>query len=202
MTSARGGEPPAANRDGRTDVHHGVRRGVVAAIACGAWLVGFSTVVLRAHSGPPYPIVTERIVGPYLVAVWADPDVTNDGSAAGQFWVELRPNRPIALPADTRAEVTIRPSDRVGVERKRQTEAVKGEMTRQYAALLMDHEGPYAVQVSITGALGNAELDANVDATYDARPAPALMVVFLAPFLLVGFLWGKLLLRRRTRKAT
>ena len=69
----------------------------------------------------------------------------------------------------------------------------------------MDHEGPFAVHVSIDGPLGKADLDANVDATYDARPAPALMAVFLMPFLLVGFLWGKLLLQRRrgrTRKAT
>jgi len=128
--------------------------------------------------------------------------VTNDGSAAGQFWVVMRPNGPTPIPVDTRAEVTIRPSDRAGVVTKRETEPVQGDTTRQYAALLMDHEGPFAVHVSIEGALGKAELDANVDATYDARPAPALMVVFLAPFLLVGFLWGKLLLRRRTRKAT
>jgi hypothetical protein len=186
------------------DVHHNVRGAAIAALACGAWLIGFSTVVVRAHSGPPYPIVTERIVGAYVVAVWADPDVTNDGSAAGQFWVVTRPNGPMTLPADTRAEVTIRPSDRAGVERKRETEPVQGETARQYAVLPMDHEGPFAVHVSIEGALGKADLDANVDATYDARPAPALMMVFLAPFLLVGFLWGKLLLRRRgsTRKAT
>ncbi|MEP7306907.1 MAG: hypothetical protein ABJA98_15435 [Acidobacteriota bacterium] len=190
MTSAAGG--------------HSVQDAAIAAIAWGVWLLGFSTVVLRAHSGPPYPIVTERIVGAYVVAVWSDPDVTNDGSAAGQFWVVMRPNGPTTLPADTRAEVTIRPSDRVGLEQTRATGPVQGETTPQYAVLLMDHEGPFAVHVSIEGALGRADLDTNVDATYDARPAPALMMVFLAPFLLVGFLWGKLLLRRRgrTRSAT
>ncbi len=78
-------------------------------------------------------------------------------------------------------------------------------MTRQFAALLMDHEGPFAVHVSIDGPLGRADLDTSVDATYDARPAPALLAVFLLPFLLVGFLWGKLLLQRRrgrTRNVT
>ena len=198
MTSAAGGECACARRM-RTEVEHGLRSAAVAALACGAWLIGVSTVVVHAHSGPPYPIVTERILGAYVVAVWADPDATDDGSAAGQFWVVVRPNTPVTLPADTRAEVTIRPSDRVGVERKQQTEAVKGDMTRQYAALLMDHEGPFAVHVLIEGPLGKADLDAIVDATYDTRPAPMLMVVFVAPFLLVGFLWGKLLLRRRGR---
>jgi len=36
-----------------------------------------------------------------------------------------------------------------------------------------------------------------VEATYDLRPAPALLAVYLLPFLLVGFLWTKRLLQRR-----
>jgi hypothetical protein len=106
-------------------------------------------------------------------------------------------NKSADLPPETRAVVSIRPTDRVGDERSRQTEPVKGDVTRQFAALLMDHEGPFAVHVSIEGPLGKADLDAAVDATYDLRPAPALLLVFVTPFLLVGFLWGKLLLRRR-----
>jgi hypothetical protein len=132
------------------------------------------------------------------VEVWADPDVTDDGSAAGQFWVIVRPaNPPAVLPADTRAEVSIRPSDRAGAATSGRTEPVKSDVTRQFAALRMDHEGPFAVHVSINGPWGPADLDTSVEATYDARPAPALILVFLTPFLLVGLLWGKLLLRRR-----
>jgi hypothetical protein len=167
-----------------------------------AWLTCVSPVVVHAHSGPPYPIVTERVAGPYIVEVWADPDVTDDGSAAGQFWVVVRTATTMPLPADTRGEVTIHPSDRGGADSTRQTEPVKGDRARQYAALVMDHEGPFAVHVRVDGPLGRADLDAKVDATYDTRPAPALMVVFLAPFLLVGFLWTKQLLRRRGRTRT
>jgi hypothetical protein len=196
MMTVLGGTRPGLRRGGP-----GAVLGTIAGVAC---LLCFSPVVVRAHSGPPYPIVTERIVGPYVVEVWADPDVTDDGSAAGQFWVVMRPATTATLPVDTRGEVTIRPSDRAGAGGTRQTEPVKGDLGRQYAALLMDHEGPFAVHVRVDGRLGRADLDANVDATYDLRPAPALMVVFLAPFLLVGFLWGKQLLRRRgrTRSAT
>jgi hypothetical protein len=178
------------------------RRATAAAIACGVSLLAAAPVVVRAHSGPPYPIVTERTVGAYAVAVWADPDVTDDGSAAGQFWVVVHTaNQPATLPAGTRAEVSIRPTDRVGEERKRQTEPVKGDVTRQFAALLLDHEGPFAVHIAVDGVLGKAEVDATVDATYDLRPAPVLMVLFLAPFLLAGFLWGKLLLQRHRLRA-
>jgi len=31
---------------------------------------------LQAHSGPPFPIVSDRIAGAYRVSVWADPDAT------------------------------------------------------------------------------------------------------------------------------
>jgi hypothetical protein len=61
----------------------------------------------------------------------------------------------------------------------------------------MDHEGPFGVRVAIDGPLGPAEVNASTEATYDLRPRPILMVVFVMPFLVVGVLWGKLLIRRR-----
>jgi hypothetical protein len=61
----------------------------------------------------------------------------------------------------------------------------------------MDHEGPFAVRVAIDGPLGQAQVTSAVDATYDSRPAPALFAVYLAPFVVLGFLWIKLLRRRR-----
>jgi hypothetical protein len=57
-----------------------------------ALLIGFSTgpSPLSAHDGPPFPIVSDRVAGPYLISVWTDPDTTDDGSPGGQFWVMLR----------------------------------------------------------------------------------------------------------------
>jgi hypothetical protein len=46
--------------------------------------------------------------------------------------------------------------------------------------------------------LGRATIDSRVDATYDLRPAPYMIAWYLFPFVLVGFLWTRLLLRRRT----
>jgi hypothetical protein len=48
--------------------------------------------------------------------------------------------------------------------------------------------------------LGSAEVDAVVDAQYDARPQPMLITIFALPFVLVGFVWLKLLWRRQTTK--
>ncbi len=46
-----------------------------------------------AHSGPPYPVVSNQVAGPYRLSVWTDPDATDDGSAGGQFWVTIEPAR-------------------------------------------------------------------------------------------------------------
>jgi hypothetical protein len=173
--------------------------------SCAALLgaVLLSGATLLAHSGPPYPIVGERTIGAYKVSVWADPDATDDGSAAGQFWVVLAPaQRSALLPGDTRAEISIRPGDRAGDVRTRRAEPVNGDVGRQFAALLMDHEGPFTVHVAVAGGAGAATLDASVDATYDLRPPRFLIAVYLMPFLLIGFLWAKLLVRRRHRAIT
>jgi len=151
-----------------------------------------------AHSGPPFPIISNEVVGAYKVSLWTDPDVTDDGDRQGQFWVMVDPASGAgAPPADLRAHVTIRPTDRPGPEQAGWAEPIEGDTARQFVALLMDHEGLFSVRLELDGAGGPATLDSTVEATYDLRPARWLLGVYLVPFLLVGLLWGKLLLRRR-----
>lgn len=158
----------------------------------------FATTSALAHNGPPFPIVSSRLVGPYEVSVWTDPDSTDDRSAGGQFWVTVRPSGDAAtLAAATHVNVAIRPLDRPGPIDTASAEPVAGDTTRRFAALVMDHEGRFHVRVTIDGPLGSAAVESEVDATYDLRPPPALIAVYLIPFALVGFLWLKLLLRRR-----
>ena len=173
---------------------------------CGAVLVtvtmgAMTGATLQAHSGPPFPIVSDRAAGPYVVSIWTDPDATDDRSPAGKFWVMLQPAggnpRGGAVPAGTRVEVAIRALDRPDREISAPAEPVNGEVARQYVALVMDHEGPFAVRARVNGPLGAAEVEASADATYDLRPRPILLVLFVLPFVLVGFVWGKLLIRRR-----
>ena len=177
----------------------GLRVGIRASVSI--WLLVPS--IAQAHSGPPFPVVSNRPTGPYIVSVWTDPDATDDRTAAGQFWILVAPaDAKRALPEATRAEVSASPSDRKGETERRRTDPVRGDLARQFAAVVLDHEGPFAVHVTIDGPLGRADLDTMVDATYDLRPAPAMLVVYLIPFLLVGFLWGKQLLQRRPGRAT
>ena len=118
----------------------------------------------RAHTGPPFPIVTSRVTGSYEVSVWTDPDSTDDGSAAGRFWVTLKPSNGAMLPDYTRVSVAISP-------------AGANDPAHRFAALVMDHEGRFHVRVTIDGPLGPGEVEADVDATYDLRPPPLMIAI-------------------------
>ena len=153
-----------------------------------------------AHEGPPFPIVSDRPAGAYEIAVWTDPDTTDDGSPGGQFWVmldPLDPDRP--LPDETTVRVSIRPHGTAAPWQTARAEPVRGRLDRQFAGVVMDHEGRFDVLVEVAGPLGRASVTAWVDATYDLRPPPVLLGVYLLPFLAVGGLWLKVLLRRRSR---
>lgn len=156
---------------------------------------------LRAHSGPPFPIVTDAVRGPYTISIWTDPDATDDGTPGGQFWIVIAPSTKGAmLPADTRATVSVRPSalsSSPATVHSTRTEPVRGDVTNQFGAVLMDHEGRYAVHVEVSGAMGLASMDAMVEATYDLRPPPYMLIWYLFPFVFAGLLWTRLLLRRR-----
>jgi len=172
-----------------------MRRSVVAAVLAMA-----AAARLAAHDGPPFPILSDHAAGPYTISIWTDPDATSDGSPGGQFWVLLK-GRSGALPRETRAQVTVTPRTGGGRARTARTEPVRGDVTNQFAALVLDREGPFAVTVGIEGPLGAAGVDASVDATYDLRPPPYMLGVYVLPFVAVGVLWARLLLVRRRAAA-
>ena len=143
-----------------------------------------------------------QTAGAYRVSVWTDPDATDDRSAGGQFWVVIEPGRAATIPDATRARVAIRALDRDEPFAEAIAAPVEGDVTRQYAGLVMDHEGPFGVRVVVDGPWGTATLETQVQATYDLRPPLPLLLVYLLPFLAVGSLWTvRLLRRRRARKA-
>jgi hypothetical protein len=167
--------------------------------AAALWLLASHPATLGAHDGPPFPLVSDRRAGAYVVSIWADPDATDDGSAGGQFWVQLQlAGTDAMVPAVTRATLGVRPMERTAPMVSAEAEPVRGDVTNQFAAVVMDHEGRFAVEVSIDGPAGPATIRAEVDATYDMRPPPFMLALYALPFVLAGLLWMRLLIKRRT----
>jgi len=164
--------------------------------------------VSLAHSGPPFPIVTDVVHAPYTISIWTDPDATDDGSPGGRFWVVLALTPTEArIPPDTRVTVSARRITRAPDANGYQSSSrravtavaapVGGDLGNQFAALVLSHEGLYDVHVVIDGPSGRAAVDSRIEATYDARPPAYMLIWYLVPFLIAGFLWSKLLLHRR-----
>jgi hypothetical protein len=170
--------------------------------------IGLATAVtvvlcaqLAAHNGPPFPVLTDRPVGKYVVSLWADPDTSDDGDADGRFWVVVNPSaKGTALPDDTVVQISLWPVERREALRTEIARPDEHDASRREAAFVIDREGKYGVKAAIAGSLGPAELETVVDAQYDQRPRPMLVVVYALPFVLIGFVWLKLMLRRRAQK--
>jgi hypothetical protein len=175
-------------------------------ILSAALLLVMMPALVRAHSGPPFPIVSNRIAGAYDISIWTDPDATDNGQAGGQFWVVIHAvdrgtGAAGEIPAETRVTVAIKPAGRTDGEQHAAAAPVDGQVSRQFAALLMDHEGRFDVRVMVEGPLGRIELSSAVDATYDQRPAPILLLVYLLPFVAIGALWMMRLRRRHAARS-
>src|SRR6202050_5821296 len=59
---------------------------------------------LRAHNGPPFPIISDKRVGPVVVSLWTHPDV-----GTGLFYVIVDAPPGGAIPPDLKIEIGVRP---------------------------------------------------------------------------------------------
>ena len=148
-----------------------------------------------AHSGPPFPIVTDRVAGPYKLSIWTDPDTTNDGTPGGQFWIVLSPGS-AGIVASTRITVAATPGTGQGAARSVDATVAGRDANTYFGALVLDREGPYRIDVEVSGPQGRSTVRTSVDATYDLRPSPFVAVLYLLPFVLIGALWIRRLLER------
>jgi hypothetical protein len=160
-------------------------------------LITSSSRLAWAHAGPPFPIVEDRVLGPYKVSVWTDPDATDDGSAGGRFWIMVGSSGSAPVPADTRVSVSARSLEAKEPGAGRTATAAPGKQNEFLAALVLDREGRWEVRTVVEGGLGSTTVTAAVDATYDLRPSPLETLVYLLPFAAVGGFWLKAVLRRR-----
>ena len=149
--------------------------------------------LVAAHAGPPFPILSDQQVGPYVVSVWTDPDI-----GIGVFYVILEPRSGEPFTGATRVQVAVQPDSgrlpETVVTAERQPQP-PGE--RHFARVPFEHGGLWRVRILIEGSKGGGELKSEVEATPDGEIGPIGLLVYAVPFVAVGFLWLKAALRRR-----
>jgi hypothetical protein len=150
-----------------------------------------------AHDGPPYTVIVDFHATPFLLSVWADPDV-----GIGTFHVYLERENPRAeLPEDTRVTLLVQPVDGRIPETAHPASRQPSKGGRQYffARVPFDARGWWRVRVEIESSAGKREAETRVQVTPPGSQGPLVdFAMFLFPFLAVGFLFIKAIARRRS----
>jgi hypothetical protein len=155
-------------------------------------LLGLCAQPVFAHNGPPFPIISDQTVGPVVLSLWTHPDV-----GTGTFFVLINPQPGKELPKDLKFSIGIAPvSGRLAEviypmwnEKNRTQPEFKNEVQ-------FDQDEMWKVRLMLTSADGNAEATAQVEATPPGYGRWDLLL-FALPFLAVGFLWFKMMTKRR-----
>jgi hypothetical protein len=157
-------------------------------------LLSLFPAVAAAHNGPPFPIIENQRVGPCVISLWTHPDI---GPAL--FFVVVEPVPGGTIPKDLKFEIAVQP------ESGRLPEAfypmalddVKGQV--DYKTLVQfDRDEFWRVRLIVESSEGKKEALSRVEATPVGLGRWDLLF-FLSPFLLVAFLWGLGMSRRRKR---
>lgn len=148
-----------------------------------------------AHIGPPYPIMQNRKIGPLKIEVWSNPDV-----GTGSFFVVIDPPPGSSVPADMKVQVAVQPVS------QRLPEAIYGAWREKLkdhvefkTVVPFDQQEMWHVRVILSSGAVSGETDTDVMVT------PTLLgrwdlLLFLLPFLGVGFLWFKAVSVRSKRR--
>jgi hypothetical protein len=146
-----------------------------------------------AHYGPPFPIQVDQKVGPYVASVWSDPDI---GTAT--FYVVLEAPKGHKLPARTAVRIGVQPVTKRLPEVFYDAEPQPVDEGARYLAKIQFDKGEmWHVRTVLSGSEGGGEMNTEVEATPDGILGPLGSLVYAFPFVAVGFLWIKAVLRKR-----
>lgn len=166
---------------------------LVVGLLGGGWL---SAGPARAHEGPPFPILMDRPVGPYVASVWTDPDI-----GTGTFFVVVEAPDGKSLPERTRVRIGVQPVSGRLAEAVYDAELQRGRQAGHYfTEASLDRGEMWRVRVLLDGTEGGGELTAEVEATPSGTIGPIALLIYPLPFLAMGLLWWKAALRRRGRR--
>ena len=155
-------------------------------------------ILCTAHEGPPYPIIVDEPTGPVLLSVWTDPDV-----GTGTYHVYLEPLDGKSLPEACGVQIAVHP-----VTNRLPTVSYDAEPFRMNSSryhflgeVKFDAAEDWLTRISVR--CGNEEGAAErVVAVTPPGQGPVLdFVLYLMPFVAVGFLIVRALVARRRAPA-
>ena len=149
------------------------------------------------HNGPPLRIINEQHVGPWMVSVWSHPHV-----GTGKFFVMVMPMAGGTLPEDLKVEIGIQPVSGRLPEKFYTAHPEPSGDHKEYVTEVAFDSPPetWRVRVRLQSRQGGGEALTQVE-TSEPGPARWQLLLFLLPFVAVGFLWLRAMTRRRSLRS-
>jgi hypothetical protein len=145
-----------------------------------------------AHNGPPFPIITDQRIGPYIISLWTHPDL-----GTGTFFVMVDPVPGGTVPKDLKIQIGVQPvSGRLAeVVYSAWPLDLRGQVEYK-TEVQFDQQENWKVRLILASSAGGGEAISQV------VPTPAGfgrwdLLLYLLPFLGVGFLWVTAITKRR-----
>src|SRR5271168_3658618 len=158
-------------------------------------LMTLSAYVTRAHNGPPFPIISDQRVGPCIVSLWIHPDI-----GTSPIFVLVDPAPGDTIPRDLKIAIGIQPVSGRLPEVVYPTSLADQRGQLEYKTdVQFDQQEFWNVRLILTSSAGGGEARAKVEATPVGYGRWDLLL-FALPFLAVGFLWFKVLTKRRRQR--
>lgn len=150
---------------------------------------------ISAHTGPPFPIIENKRIGPCVVALWTHPDV-----GTGAFYVFVEPAPGAEIPKDLKIDIGVQPVTGRLPEVLYAAEHVKSRGQVQYnAQAQFDKQELWRVRLIVHSSQGSGEATAQVEVTPPGFGRWDLLF-YLFPFLLIALLWFRGVSRARRRR--
>ncbi len=167
----------------------------IAGLLAAAALVLLLALPANAHNGPPFPIIENHKMAGCTVSLWTHPDI-----GTGTFFVLVDPVPGGKIPGDLKVDIGIQPeSGRLAeVIYPAVREDSRGQVEYNVSAQF-DRDEFYRVRLVLRSSHGTEEALSRVEAT-PAGYGRWDLLLFLLPFLSVGFLWFRGMSRRRRYK--
>ena len=147
-----------------------------------------------AHIGPPFPIIENQRVGPWIVALWTHPDI-----GTGLFYVIVDPVPGGKVPGDLKVKIGVQPESGRLPEAfyPAERDDTRGQIDyKTYANF--DRDEFWRVHLVLESSEGRGEAFSRVEATPTFLGRFGL-IFFLMPFLAIAFLWFRGVSKKRNR---
>ncbi|MGH9823489.1 MAG: hypothetical protein ACREDR_09585 [Blastocatellia bacterium] len=141
--------------------------------------------------------MVDKRVGPCVISVWADPNI-----GPSRFFVIVDAPPGGTIPTDLTVQLGLQPSNGRLPEVVYQMERdnLRGQVQFK-TALSFDRREFWHVRVALLSAEGSGDSTVDVEAT-PVGLGRWDMLLYLSPFLMVGFLWLMAIARKRSRRKT